>query len=150
MKNVIKIEPLSDVETIAVLKLPKFNGLRPVKCEDCGHSAGFARKVFSIGGVKKDKLCDDEVQGIISSYIRKTYGIAYVFFKSPNSKLYADSACCPKCQSTKIIFDIELTDDFLSQASKLTGKSIEELRRGIEATAERLACTETKECLTRH
>ncbi len=138
MNNVIKIKLLSDVETIAIFKLPKFNGLKPVRCEDCGHRADFARKVFSIHGVKKDKFCDDDIQGMISSYIRKIYGIAYVFFKSPNSKFYADSACCPKCQSTKIIFDIELTDDFLRQASKLTGKSIEELRHGFDATAERL------------
>jgi len=84
MKNLIKIEPLSDGETIAVLKLPKFNGLKPVKCEECGHSADFARKVFSIDGVKKDKHCDDEVQGIISSFIRKKYGITFVFFKTLN------------------------------------------------------------------
>jgi|SRR5450759_4264977 len=138
MKNVIKIEPLSDSETIAVLKLPKFNGLKPVKCDDCGHSADFIRKIFSIGNVKNDKHCDDEVQGIISSHIRKSYGIAYVFFKTSNGKFYADSACCPKCQSTRIVFDIELTDDFLRQASKLTGKSVEELQRGIKVTAERI------------
>lgn len=135
----IKIKPLNDGETMAVLKFPKFNMLKPVRCEDCGYSTAFTRKVFSIGGVKKDKRCDDGVQGIISSYIRETYGIVYVFFKSPNEKFYADSACCPKCQSTRIVFDIELTDDFFRQASRLTGESIEELRLGIEATAERLA-----------
>ena len=46
MNNVIKIKLLSDVETIAIFKLPKFNGLKPVRCEDCGHRADFARKVF--------------------------------------------------------------------------------------------------------
>jgi ribosomal protein S27E len=135
MKNKIKIEPLSDDEAIAVLKLPKFNTLKPVKCDDCGNTADFSRKIFSIIGVKKDKNCDDEIQTLIRSYISKKYGVAYVFFKSTDDKFYADSACCPNCQSTKIIFDIELTNDVLSHISKLTGKSIEELRRGIEATA---------------
>jgi hypothetical protein len=144
MKDVIKVTPLSDGDTMAVLKLPKFNGLKPVKCEDCGHGGDFARRVFNISGVQKNKYCDDEIQGVISSYIRKTFGIAYVFFKSSKNKFYADSAICPRCQSTRIIFDIELTDDFLRQAARLTGKSIEELRRGIEATADRLACAETK------
>jgi hypothetical protein len=144
MKNLIKIELLSDDEAIAVLKLPKFNVLKPVNCCDCGHSADFSRKIFSISGVKKNKCCDDEIQGIISSYISKTHGIAYVFFKSTDDKFYADSACCPKCQSTKITFDIELTDDFLSAISKLTGKPIEELRHGIEATIKDLTSTEMK------
>jgi hypothetical protein len=105
---VIKIKPLSDGETIAVLKLPKFNGLKPVKCEDCGHGADFARRVFNISGVQKDKYCDDQIQGVIGSYIRTTYGVAYVFFKSSRNKFYADSAICPRCQSTRIVFDIEL------------------------------------------
>jgi len=141
MTTAIKIKPLNDDETIAVLKLPKFNILKPETCGDCGHSTDFTRKVFSIGGVRKDKRCDDEVQNLICSYIRETYGIAYVFFKSPNDKFFADTACCPKCQSTRIIFDIELTEDLLRQTSILTGKSIEKTRLGIEATAERLAAT---------
>ena len=106
MKNVIKIKPLSDVETIAVLKLRNFNGLKPVKCEDCGHSTDFTRNVFRIYGIKEDESYDYEIYGMISTHIRKIYGIDRVFFKLPNSKFYADSACCPKCQSTKIIFDI--------------------------------------------
>ena len=144
MKNLIKIEPLSDDEATAILKLPKFNGLKPVNCDDCGHSADFSRKIFGISGVKKNKRCDDEIQDIISSYISKTYGIAYVFFKSTNDKFYADSACCPKCQSTKITFDIALTDDFLSDISKLTGKPIEELRHGIEVTVKHFTSTKMK------
>ncbi len=144
MDNVIKIVPLSDSETIAVLKSPKFNGLKPVKCEDCGSSAEFVRQIFSIDGVKKDKYCDNETQSIISTHIRRTHGIDSVFFKSCNNKFYTDSACCSRCKSTRIIFDIELTDDFMRQVSKLTGKSIEEVRRGIETTSESLESRDTK------
>ena len=124
-KLVIKIKPLSAGETIAVMKLPKFNILKPVVCEDCGQKKDFTRKIFSIGGVKQDRYCDDEVQDFICSYIGDTYGIAYVFFKSPNEKFYADTAICPKCQSTKIIFDIELTDDFFAKFQNQELKSIE-------------------------
>ena len=93
-KMVIKIKLLSAGETIAVMKLPKFNILKPVVCEDCGQKTDFTRKIFSIGGVKQDRYCDDEVQDFICSYIGDTYGIAYVFFKSPmkNSTLILQSA----------------------------------------------------------
>ena len=45
------------------------------------------------------------------------------FFKSPGSgnKLYVDSAICPECQSTEIVFDIELTSDFFREVSKSIG-----------------------------
>lgn len=145
MTQVITIRPLTDGETIAVFKLPKFNFLKPVKCEDCKHGTDFTRKIFLIGGVKKDERCDDGVQNIICSYLRKSYGIAYVFFKSPNEKFYADSACCPKCQSTRIIFDIELTDDFFRQTSKIAGISIEKHLIGVKETAKHIAYTGTKD-----
>ena len=41
-------------------------------------------------------------------------------------------------------FDIGLTDDFLSDISKLTGKPIEELRHGIEATVKHLTFNKMK------
>ena len=141
MKNCqqMKVSPLSDAEIMAVLKLPKFNFLKPVRCEDCGCSADFIRRVFTISGVQKNEFSKDKIQGVIVSHIRKTYGIAYIFFKSHENEFFADSAICPNCKSTSVVYDIELTDDLIQQTAKLTGKSIEEVRRGIAATADRLA-----------
>ena len=138
MKNVTRVRALDDEATTAVLELPKFNALKPVQCARCGHRGSFARRVFSISGVPKSKYCDDAIQDTISSYITETFGLAYVFFKSPNSKFYADSAICPECQSTRVVFDIELSDDFFREAAKLVGQPVEELRRKFAALPKEL------------
>jgi hypothetical protein len=39
---------------------------------------------------------------------------------------------------------VELSDDFLRKAAQITGQSIEEIKNGIEATAKRLAISETE------
>jgi hypothetical protein len=140
----MNVELLNDGETIDILKLSKFNLLKPVKCEDCGHSTDFTRKIFRIMGVKKDDRCDDKIQGIISSFIKQEYGIINVFFKSPFDKFYADSACCPKCQSTRIIFDIEFTDEFLNKVSKLTGQPTKEILRDMNEIAQRIEHAQAK------
>jgi hypothetical protein len=139
MKNALKIRALDEDEITAVLELPKFHALKPVRCARCDHRGSFARRVFSITGVPKTKYCDDTIQNTISSYITKTFGLAYVFFKSPNSNFYADSAICPEYQSTRVVFDIELSDDFFRQAAKMVGQPVEELRRNLEGTAREIA-----------
>jgi len=144
MSQVINVELLSDNETIDVLKLNNFNLLKPLKCEDCGHKADFIRKVFKIIGVSKDEHDDDTIKGIISSYIKKEYWITNIFFKSPVDKFYADSACCPKCQSTRIVFDIEFSDDLFRELSKLTGQSPKVLRRAMTEIAKRMERTQAK------
>jgi hypothetical protein len=144
MKKSIRIQQLDDEEILSVLALPKFGILQPVKCLRCEHEGDFARRIFEIRGVPADKQCDDSVQNSIASYIQETCGLSHVFFKSPNEKFYADCAICPKCQSTKIVYDVELTDDFLRKAAQITGQSIEEIKNGIEATAKRLAISETE------
>ena len=138
MTNAIRVRALDDEETTAVLELPKFNALKPVQCARCDHHGSFARRVFSITGVPTSKFCDDAIQNTISSYIAETFGLAYVFFKSPNSKFYADSAICPECQSTRVVFDIELSDDFLREAAKSVGQSVEDTTRKFEGIKKQL------------
>jgi hypothetical protein len=74
------------------------------------------------------KFSDDVTQEAIHAYITLHFGIAHVFFKSPGSgkKLYIDSAICPECQSTMIIFGIELTSDFFDEVSRVAGNPNEE------------------------
>ena len=123
MKKAIEIRALNDEETVAILNMPKFGSLKPVRCSKCNHRGSFARRVFAVSGVSKSKFSDDEIQEGISAFITAQFGIEYVFFKSPGSgnKLYVDSAICPECQSTKIVFDIELTSDFFREVSKAIG-----------------------------
>lgn len=120
MKKKIEIRALNDDEIVATMNMPKFDSLKPVRCSKCNHRGSFARRVFAISGVPKSKFSDDETQEAISAFITGQFGISYVFFKSPGSgtKLFVDSAICPKCQSTKIVFDIELASDFVREVSK--------------------------------
>ena len=120
MKKTIEIRALNDDETLATMNMPKFNSLKPVRCSKCNHRGSFARRVFAVSGVPKSKFSDDETQEAISAFITGQFGISHVFFKSPGSgtKLYVDSAICPECQSTKIVFDIELTSDFFRDFSR--------------------------------
>ncbi len=123
MKKAIEIRALDDDEIVATMNMPKFGSLKPVRCSKCNHRGSFVRRVFAVSGVPKSKFSDDETQGSISAFITAQFGIAHVFFKSPGSgnKLYIDSAICPECQSTKIVFDIELTSDFFREVSKAIG-----------------------------
>jgi len=139
MKNKIIITPLNDEEVVSVLALPKFDNLKPVRCLRCDHQGDFARRIFHILGVPTTEQCDDSTHNIITSYIQNTFGLSHVFFKSPNDKFYVDSAICPKCQSTRIVYDIKLTDEILRMAARITGQSTDEMKNGIEATAKRLA-----------
>lgn len=134
MKKAIEIRALNDDEIVAALKMPKFGSLKPVRCSKCNHSGRFARRIFAVSGVSKSKFSDDATQEAISAYITAHFGIAHVFFKSPGSgnKLYIDSAICPECQSTMIVFDIELTSDFFQEFTKAIGHPEEEVKRRLK------------------
>ena len=130
MKKTIEIRALNDDETVATMKMPKFDSLKPVRCSKCDHRGSFARRLFTVSGVPKRKFSDDETQEAISAFIAGQFGISHVFFKSPGSgsKLYVDCAICPECPSTKIVFDIELTSDFFHKISKAIGHTEEEVK----------------------
>jgi hypothetical protein len=134
MTKAMEIRALNDDETLAALKMPKFGALKPVRCSKCNHSGSFARRVFVVSGVPVSKCSDDVTQETIRAYIRSHFGIAHVFFESPGSgeKLYVDSAICPECQSTMIVFDIELTSDFFDEVSKIVGHPKEKGRKTLK------------------
>ena len=121
MKKSIEIKALNDDETAATMRMSKFGSLKPVRCSNCNHNGSFARRLFAVSGVPKSEFADDETQELISEFIAAQFGIAHVFFICPGSgnKLYLDSAICPECQSTKIVFDIDLPSDFFSNLSQV-------------------------------
>jgi Zn ribbon nucleic-acid-binding protein len=130
MKQSIKIKALNDEETVETMNMAKFDSLKPVRCSNCDHRGSFARKLFAVSGISKNKFSDDETQNTISMFMAEQFGIAHVFFKTPGSgkRLYIDSAICPECQSTKIVFDIELNSDFFREVSKAIGQSEEDVK----------------------
>jgi predicted nucleic-acid-binding Zn-ribbon protein len=139
MARPIQIRELTEPETVALTQSAKFNTLYPSRCLQCGNTQAFTRKVFWIGGVPKAEQDSDQTQGLLAHHLRQRHNIASVFFKTYRNRFYVDSARCEPCGSTNIEFDLELSDDLLAVAAKLSGKPVEELRREIEAGAARIA-----------
>jgi ribosomal protein S14 len=136
MTRPLQIRALTEPETVALTQNAKFNTLHPSRCLQCGNAQAFSRKVFWISGVPKAEQESDDTHGLIAYHLKQRHTIASVFFKTYRNRLYVDSARCERCGSTHIEFDIELSDDLLAAAAKLSGKPLEELRREIEAHAE--------------
>jgi hypothetical protein len=135
----IQIRALTHQETAELTRSEKFNTLHPVRCTQCGNTQTFERTMFWIGGVPKAEQHDDRTQGLIAHHLQQRYQIAHVFFKTYRNRFYVDSARCTHCDSTAIEFDIALTDDIIAAAAKLAGQSVADVRRAIEAQAERIA-----------
>lgn len=103
--------------TITELKIVEINKLLndkiyrrffPVICNDCGSNNGFNRRIFLITGVPSTKHSDDETQEFFCAHFFQQYNIENIFFRNNAKKFYVDSASCQKCQSTSIVFDIDI------------------------------------------
>jgi hypothetical protein len=138
MNTPIQIRALTEPQTTALTRNATFNTLHPVRCMQCGSTLAFERKLFWIGGVPKAEQDSDSTQGLIAYHLKERYDVTSVFFKSHRNRFYVDSARCKECGSTRIEFDIELSDDVLAAMAKLSGRPLAELRRAIEARAENI------------
>lgn len=83
----------------------------------------FNRRIFHITGVSKNKWADDETQNWLQHHFLQYHKIQYVFFRGIGRKFYADSASCPACKSTAIVFDISI-DDAMFAYAKITRENI--------------------------
>ena len=144
MNSPIGIRQLTEREVAALTGASKFNTLRPVRCTCCGNTCDFARRVFNIQGVPKTEQSSDSAQALIAGHLKERHAAESVFFKTFRGKFYADSAVCSKCGSTVVVFDIELTDEILTEVSRRTGRPIEQVRADIEILSERIAKNERK------
>ena len=135
--NKFQIQALTKSEMCRLIASNKFDTLKPIECDNCRNKRNFSRQIFLICGVPSSKRNDDLIQNIIGNTIRKNHGIEYLFFKTYKRKFYVDSAICSECSSTKVIYDIELTDDKLLKISRMLGRPVEEIRKGIEKEAEK-------------
>ena len=138
MTSKISIEEISELEVKRILKDTKFSRLKPAACSHCGEKTSFERRLFQIKGVPKSKHSDDEIQEIIRYHFKQNYSIEHIFFKTVDCRFIVDTATCGGCQSTAIIYDIELTPDLISEISKFTGKSESELVKDLNVFADKL------------
>ena len=138
MTSKISIGEISELEVKRLLKDTKFSRLKPVACSRCGKKTGFERRLYQIKGVPKSKHSDDEIQEIIRYHFKQNHSIEHIFFKTAGRRFIIDTATCGGCQSTAIIYDIELTSDLMSEISKFTGKSESQLVKDLNVFADKL------------
>lgn len=136
MSKPVLIRQLTTPEVTELLGITKFNRVRPSRCESCGNTRDFERRLFLINGVSKARQNSDEAQNMIRHHLRINHGIIAVVFKSREKKFYADSAACLQCGSTVIEFDVELTDDLLAEMAAFVGMPPEKVKKELEALYE--------------
>ena len=132
------VSALADSEMESLITSPGFRNFGPVTCQGCGGVGPFARRIFRIVGVPRSKWADDEIQGLLSTHFHSAFGVESVFFRNRGDDFFADSAVCGSCGSSRIVFDIELTDEVLSQFAAMSGRGLSEIRSEIEGLAEKL------------
>ena len=139
MNKPIKTKELTSLEVSQLLTDKKFSKLKPSNCSQCGEKKRFSRRIFEINGVTKSKHSDDKTQDYIRLQFKQEQSIDFIFFKIYEGRFFVDSAVCGGCKSTAIIYDIDLFDqDMISEISKLTGKSNEDIIMGLRKTSEML------------
>lgn len=109
-KNSIRtdLEELSGQQVAPLLADWTYASLCPTKCESCGATSGFSRRIFKIAGIEVSQYADDSIQNVLRDHFLKKHGIEHVFFRALADNLYVDSAVCSACKSTRVLFDISL------------------------------------------
>lgn len=95
----------------------------PARCSRCGITHGFNRHIFHIAGVPKNKRADDETQNWLQYHFKTYHKIQYVFFREYSKNFYVDSASCPACKSTAIVYDID-HEFAMAQCAKMMEENI--------------------------
>lgn len=108
MSKKITLRELSSQERDIILSEQRFNQLRPVSCSECGNRTNFSRRIFEVKG--KKLATDENARNLASYHVKTTYHCDWVFWKTRRKKYYIDSAICQNCNSTKIVYDLELND----------------------------------------
>jgi hypothetical protein len=76
---------------------------------------------------------DENTRNLACYHVQTTYNCEYVFFKTLKQRSYIDSAICDNCDSTKIVYDIELNDELWEKASKLLNIPSSSIKKDIES-----------------
>ena len=131
MNKKITIRELSSQELELLLREQKFNQLRPISCSECGNQTNFSRRVFEVKG--KRLATDEDARNLACYHVKTAHHCDSVFLKTRGKRYYVDTAICLNCNSTKIVYDIELNDEFLEEASKLLNIPSSSIKRDIES-----------------
>lgn len=98
----IRIRELSDLEIEELDMTKGFGKLKPVECENCGFKGRFPRRLFHIEGLKDD----ESDRGILSLHMKRMHGIEGYIFRTVGNREFIEAASCPKCKSTRVVFDL--------------------------------------------
>lgn len=96
---------LSPEELGDYLKRKCCSRLHPVRCEKCGSTEGFRRRIFHARGVPPSKWDDEETHDFLCVLFHVKYAIDSVIMRSCNGKYYIDTAACSKCGSTTVAYN---------------------------------------------
>lgn len=131
MKSKITIRELSSQERELVLRDKKFNQIRPTLCSECGNKTEFSRRIFEVKG--KSLARDENTRNLACYHVKTQHNCDHVFLKTTGKRYYVDTAICQRCQSTKIVYDIELNDEFFEKASKFLNIPSSSIKKDIES-----------------
>jgi hypothetical protein len=136
MTNKIRISELSEKEIERLSKSKGFNRFGPVKCDDCDCEGFFRRKVFKVKGYCD--IGDDDSQNLLRHHMKEQYGLDNIHFRSVDNTDYIDTAFCPKCDSNKVIFDINLDEEMFDEIARRCNVSKDTCKKEIQKIHERL------------
>ena len=71
--------------------------------------------------------------GFLVTAISVPIGVVLGALSGYYERYYVDTAICLNCNSTKIVYDIELNDEFLEEASKFLNIPSSSIKRDIES-----------------
>ena len=100
--NDIRIQERSQRQIDVLEDDPRFRSIQPVLCSDCGNDRGLKKRIFHITG----KMDDDDDSGLIAYHMKERHGIEGYIMRAVGGKEYLEAAVCPKCGSTRIVFDM--------------------------------------------
>jgi hypothetical protein len=131
MNDKITIRELSSQEQELLLRDQKFSLLRPTFCSKCGNKTEFFRRTFEIKG--KNLATDEYARQIACYQVKSKHKCDHVFLKTRGKRYYIDTAICQRCQSTKIVYDIELNDELFEKASQFLNIPSSSIEREIKS-----------------
>ena len=110
----IRIYELSHKEIEEIDKIKNFKEFGPVRCTNCGCKGPFIRKLFRVEGLT------DEAHDLIRWHLKNNHNLEYSVFRADGDRRFAEGAICPKCNSSRITFDIskKLLGNLLKDAEK--------------------------------
>jgi hypothetical protein len=134
MTRVVTIRELPARESDRLLADKRFARLGPYTCSQCKATTGFTRRIFHITGVPKKEHDSEATQQWLKLHFRRRYAIDFAFFKTHAQKLFVDSARCGSCAATAIVYDIDLTDEFIAEVAERIGQPAAQLKSELLKT----------------